>query len=135
MSIHKIQHPLFVKRATNSSIHLKEGQIVKGKVMKLYSNHRAEIRIGTKTLIAQLETYISVGKDYYFQVQEKNNQIYLQVAQGERHGKISNLQSLMKQMQIKETSMNTLFLEKLITNGIPFNRAQLVQAIKLLQAS
>ena len=135
MSIHKIQHPLFVKRATNSSIHLKEGQIVKGKVMKLYSNHRAEIRIGTTTLIAQLETSLSVGKDYYFQVQEKNNQIYLQVAQGERHGKISNLQSLMKQMQIKETSMNTLFLEKLITNGIPFNRAQLVQAIKLLQAS
>lgn len=135
MSIHKIQHQLFAKRATNSSIHLREGQIVKGKVMKLYSNHRAEIRIGTTTLIAQLETSLSVGKAYYFQVQEKNDQIYLQVAQGGGHDKISNLLSLMKQLQIKETGMNTLFLEKLITNGIPFNRAQLVQAIQLLQSS
>lgn len=135
MAINKIQHHLFAKRTENKVIHLKEGQLVKGKIIKLYSDHRAEIKIGTTTLIAQLETSLSVGNSYYFQVQEKHDQIYLQVVQGDRYNGSPTIHSLMKQLQIKETSMSTMLLEKLITNGVPFNRTQIVQALQLLQSS
>ena len=135
MAINKIQHHLFAKRTDNNVIHLKEGQIVKGKIIKLYSDHRAEIRIGTTTLIAQLETSLSVGNSYYFQVQEKHDQIYLQVVQGDRYNGSPTIHSLMKQLQIKETSMSTMLIDKLITNGVPFNRTQIVQALQLLQSS
>lgn len=133
MAISKIQHHFFEHQAKNQPLRLREGQIVEGKIEQLYQDDRAKVRIGSSTLIAQLQTALSVGESYYFQVSESNEQIYLQVVQGEGTNRTANLEALMNQLQVKGSKVNMQFLEGLISRGIPFNPSQIHQALDILQ--
>lgn len=133
MSVSKIQHHIFNQPYKNDVVHLKEGQIVEGKIMQIYPDNRAKVRIGSTTLIAQIETALSVGESYYFQVSEANEQIYLQVVQADGKNQPANLDALMAQLQLKGTKSNRQLLASLIALGIPFNRSQLEQAVVILQ--
>lgn len=133
MAISKIQHYFYQQRDVEKTLQLREGQIIEGKILKLYPDDKAKVRIGSTTLIAQLETALRVGESYYFQVSESNEQIYLQVVQTEGKNNTANIEALLQQLQIKPTKFNRQFVHNLITSGIPFNRAQLEQAIHILQ--
>lgn len=133
MAISKIQHHFFEHQAKNQPLRLREGQIVEGKIEQLYQDDRAKVRIGSSTLIAQLQTALSVGESYYFQVSESNEQIYLQVVEGEGTNRTANLEALMNQLQVRGSRVNMQFLEGLISRGIPFNPSQIHQALDILQ--
>lgn len=133
MALNKIQHHFLENQTKNQVLRLREGQIVEGKIEQLYQDDRAKVRIGSSTLIAQIQTALSVGESYYFQVSESNEQIYLQVVQGEGTNRTANLETLMNQLQVRGSKVNRQFLEGLISRGIPFNPAQIHQALDILQ--
>src|SRR5699024_5170495 len=54
-------------------ISLREGQIIQGKITKSYPNNRTATQIGNHKRIAEITTSLSVGKQYFFQVQEADN--------------------------------------------------------------
>lgn len=58
---------------------LRNGQIIQGKVMKLFPNQRAEIQIGGQKVIAKLDASLTLHRSYHFQVQIKGGIIYLHV--------------------------------------------------------
>src|SRR5699024_8338084 len=64
-------------------ISLLEGKIIQVKITKIYPNNRAAIQIGNHKLIAEITTSLSVGKQYFFQVQKPDN-VQLRVL-GEQH--------------------------------------------------
>lgn len=132
MPINKIQDQFFQHQSRNHVLQLREGQIIKGKIEQLYTDDKARVKIGNSTLIAQIETALSVGQSYYFQVNEKNDQVYLQVVQGDSRNRTANLDSLLNQLQVKSTKVNRQFIEQLMTQGIPFNRTDLEQALTIL---
>src|SRR5699024_1044499 len=84
------------------------------------------------TLIAQLETALSIGESYYFQVNEKNDHVYLQVLQGDSMNRTADLDTLLAKMQIKPSKVNRQFVHELISRGIPFNQSELKQALQIL---
>lgn len=133
MTVSKVQHHFFEHQARNHVLQLREGQIIEGKIIQLYQDDRAKVRIGSSTLIAQIQTALSVGESYYFQVSESDEQIYLQVVQGDTTNRTANLDTLMTQLQVKGTKANRQMLEGLISRGIPFNPAQIHQALQILQ--
>lgn len=136
MVVNRIQANVLTQRTKQQVLRLQEGQVVEGKITKLYGNQRAEIKIGSTTLIAQIEASLSVGKSYYFQVQDMGGDIYLKVLH-ELKGQAAtfNVHELMDQLQVRITNQTLPFVETLIRNGIPFNRQQLHDAIQLLHSS
>lgn len=120
----------------NTSNHiapLKKGQIIQGRVLKLFPGNKAQIQIGQHKMIAQLQASLHAGGNYYFQVVENDQVLELKVL-GERSstqvGKTA-LQ-LLEQLGLKQTKTNMVFLQELMRDQIPFDKSQLSQAFQLL---
>lgn len=113
---------------------LREGQIVQGRITKIYPNNRAAIQIGNHKLIAEITTSLSVGKQYFFQAQKADN-VQLKVL-GEQHAtnKITNMDValILQQLGLKANKINQMMIRQLIQDKIPFNKEQVHQAISLL---
>src|SRR5690625_1477000 len=58
---------------------IKVGQIIQGKILKLYPNQKAQIQLGSQIMIAQLEAALAVGERYHFQVEATDDLIHLKV--------------------------------------------------------
>lgn len=114
---------------------LRENQIIQGKITKIYPNNKAEIQIGGHKLVAEILTPLSVGKNYFFQVQEADH-IQLKVL-GEQlqqpRGNGLSMEALLNQLGLKLTKLNNSLVEQLVNDKIPFNKEQLEQAFSILK--
>jgi len=121
-------------KSPEAKLMLRNGQIALGKVNKIYPNNRAEVQIGGHRLIAQIETPLSVGERYIFQIEQKENQmIHLKVISSQI-SEINNnhIQTLLRQLSIGINDVNMTFVQSLINKRIPFNQQELVQLLQLL---
>lgn len=57
----------------------KSGQLVIGKIIKLFPNQKAEVQIGSQKMIATLDVSLRTGEQYWLQVQPGDEQIKLKV--------------------------------------------------------
>lgn len=121
-------------KGSESTQTLKDGQIVQGRILKLYPKNKALIQIGLNKLIAQLEASLTLGNRYHFQVQTLGDLIYLTVL-GDKLKKQSNVNSseLLRQLGLKNTKENVSLVQLLSSNNIPFNPAQLKKALNILE--
>src|SRR5690625_1044587 len=94
------------------------------------------IQIGLKKLVAQLETPLTLGDKYHFQVNVANDIIYLRML-GEKLTEQSakNSSTLLKQLNLKTTKDNVTFIQSLLSDNIPFNGEQLKKALTVLDQS
>lgn len=113
---------------------LRPGQIIQGKILRLFPENKAEILLGKERLIASLEVGLQVGGKYHFQVQSIAESIQLKVMgeklQGEGEADIGRLLS---QLGLKESKPNLNLLATLTRLKIPFDKQQLTQAVHLLK--
>jgi len=112
---------------------LKTGQIVEGKVAKLYPNQKALIQVGSRQMVAQLETALTVGERYHFQVKVSEDTVYLKVL-GEQSSKNpeQSLVQLMNRLGITAGKSEVAFVKNLIDQHIPFQKEQVKQALTIL---
>lgn len=135
-----IQH-LAGQRITSSQVSsstqtLRPGQIVQGKIVKLFPNNKAQIQLGTQKMIAQLEASLTVGGKYHFQVQASDNVIHLKVIGEQLKNQANvNMMSLMRQLGLHATKSNIALMQSLISEKIPFSKEQLQKAFQLLDGA
>lgn len=112
---------------------LKPGQIVQGKIVKLYPNNKAQIQIGSQKMIAQLEACLTIGENYYFQVKSNADVAHLQVV-GERmkDNVVENMRQLLQGLGIKATKPTIALMRQLMENKILFDKEQLMKAFQLV---
>src|SRR5690625_937251 len=112
---------------------LRDGQIVQGKILKIHPNNRAEIQIGQNKMVAEITTPLSVGRQYFFQVQTSDQLVQLKVI-GEhlRQDASENMMHLLQQLGLKATKVNMQFIQLLMNEKVPFNKSELQQALQLL---
>lgn len=112
---------------------LKPGQIVQGKIVKLYPNNKAQIQLGSQTMIAQLEASLTIGENYHFQVKSNGDVTHLKVV-GERLKRSvnDNMQMLLQGLGMKATKANIALMEQVMKDKIPFDRDELMQAFHIL---
>src|SRR5699024_12701558 len=114
-------------------ISLREGQIIQGKITKIYPNNRAAIQIGNHKLIAEITTSLSVGKQYFFQVQKADN-VQLRVL-GEQHAtnKITNMDValILHQLELKANKVKQTMIRQLIKDKITSNKININQTVTL----
>ncbi|RYG73888.1 hypothetical protein EU245_04865 [Lentibacillus lipolyticus] len=138
MSVHKSPANRMTSSAkiSNAPQVLRPGQIIQGKIMKLYPGQKAQIKIGPQRMIAQLEASLTVGGKYHFQVQPSDNVIHLRVigdkVQNQRSG---NTSELLQQLGLKASKSNAALIQSLIKEKIPFTKEQLQQALHLLNGA
>ncbi|SHF51167.1 hypothetical protein [Ornithinibacillus halophilus] len=118
----------------NTNEPLQPGRILKGSVLHLYPNQKARIQLGNREMVAQLKASLSIGTSYHFQVQSITNQsIHLKVLGKELKGdERDNASQLLQQLGIKSSRANASFVQRLLTENIPFNREELTAALHIL---
>ncbi|UJL47921.1 hypothetical protein KFZ58_08755 [Virgibacillus sp. NKC19-16] len=135
MSVHQVA----LNRSTNMNHTqqvLRSGQIIQGKIVKLYPDNKAQLQLGSQRMVAQLEAALSTGEKYHFQVRTKDNAIHLKVLGEQLKNRTQeNVTQLLHQLGLKVSKANTAFVQTLIHENIPFDKNQLLQAFQLLNSS
>ena len=67
------------KMNSDSNPTFKDGQILYGKINKLYPNQMAEVQIGNQKIVANLEAPLQTGERYLLQVQQNTGHLLLKV--------------------------------------------------------
>lgn len=112
---------------------LKEAQIVQGKITKIFNGQKAQIQIGSHTLLAEVSAPLTVGERYFFQVVGTDERIHLKViGESLKPGTDQSVEMLMEKLGIRQTKISMDFIKKLTQEKIPFHQQQLIQAIGLL---
>ncbi|WP_284139934.1 MULTISPECIES: hypothetical protein [unclassified Virgibacillus] len=121
-------------KTTSSSNELRPGQIVQGKILKLYPNNKAAIQLGSKMMIAQLEAALTVGEKYFFQVQQTADMVHLKVVNEQvTLNSEDSMMQLLKQLGFKATKGMNIFTQLLVYEKIPFDVQQLQKAFPILE--
>src|SRR5690625_250698 len=134
MSIYNVARQL-TSTAKQSEPHvLRSGQIVQGKILKIYPYNKAQIQLGSQKMTAQLEASLTTGQQYHFQVQAMDDVIRLKVLVEQIPNQLQeNVQNIMQQLGLKTTKTSVLLIQELIKEKIPFGKDQLVKAFQLLE--
>ncbi|WP_272030481.1 hypothetical protein [Oceanobacillus kimchii] len=137
MSIHRLLGDKAVQQVhLPSHQQLKSGDVVQGKVIKLFPDHKAKINLAGKQMIAQLETPLIIGERYHFQVKHTQDQIlHLQVlANNFKNNTEQSAIQLIQQLGLKPTKISVAFMQSLIKQQMPFNQNSFIQSVHLLQS-
>ncbi|URM31729.1 hypothetical protein LLY41_15070 [Cytobacillus firmus] len=91
---------------------LRPGQIVSGKVAKLFPNQTAEVQIGLHKMIAQLETPLSADNRYWFRVEPGEGLLRLRVMESVNgQSKGAPAESLLSQLGMKLSRENKMLIQ------------------------
>lgn len=114
---------------------LATGQIVQGKVLKIYPNQKALIQIGGQKMVAQLEAPLSVGERYHFQATVTDQTIYLRVLGEQSSGNNeASIAKLLSRLGLASGKNEVSFTQSLMDSNIPFQKDQLKAAFSIMQS-
>lgn len=135
MGIHQISRDRMI-HAIHEHQTIKVGQIIQGKILKLYPNQKAQIQLGSQIMIAQLEAALAVGERYHFQVEATDDLIHLKVI-GEhlKNRPQTHITELLQALGLKTSKGNIEAVQNLMLEKVPFTRAQLAQGFALLDGA
>lgn len=116
---------------------LKDGQMIYGKVQKIYSNQTANITIGQTKITAVLDAPISVGKGYWFQVQSSGDVKELKVLQsnGGSQSIKEMAQQLLHHLSLPQSKESTTLAQFFVKNQIPITKENFQQALQWINES
>jgi hypothetical protein len=116
---------------------LRPGQIINGKIIKLFPEQIAEIQIGNQKMIAQLETPLSANERYWFQVQPGEGKVRLKViATGSEEGKQSeSLSRILGEFSLPANKENLELVRFFLKEQLPVSREILQQASEWLKSA
>lgn len=114
------------------------GDVIKGKVMKLFPNQTALVQFNGSPLVAQLQAPLTANTAYWFEVQPKlNGKLQLKVItelQGmPERGEMMN--SLLKELRLPPTKMNEKLITSLIEKNLPLPKNHLSSISSWLSSS
>ncbi len=134
MHFSKVSNMPSLNPIRNGPVPLRSGQIIQGKVLKLYPENKAEISLGGNRFVAKLEVGLELGARYHFQVVANASMLQLRVLGDQlKREETTNLLKLLKSLGIKSSKQNLQLLQLITNYAIPFDKAELQSAIQLLK--
>ncbi|MBS8263442.1 hypothetical protein DYI25_03185 [Mesobacillus boroniphilus] len=127
---------LFNQKTTQQikTAEFRPGQIINGKILKLYPEQVAEVQIGNQKMIAQLEAPLSANERYWFQVQPGEGKVHLKVIGSGTEDKVQlgSLAKILGEFSMQPTKENLELVRFFIKEQLPVNRELLKQASEWL---
>lgn len=113
------------------------GQIINGKIIKLFPEQIAEVQIGGQKMIAQLEAPLSAHERYWFQVMPGEGKVHLKVmgASTEDGKQPESLTRVLGEFSLAPTKENLELVRFFIKEQLPVNREILQQASEWLKST
>ncbi|MCS0787235.1 hypothetical protein NX021_03570 [Cytobacillus firmus] len=114
----------------------KPGQIVSGKIVKLFPNQTAEVQIGSHKAIAQLEIPLSANIRYWFKVEPGEGMLRLKVMESaDRPGAAAPAESLLRQLGMQLSSENKMLIQFFLREQLPITGETLKMASEWIKES
>lgn len=127
---------LFNQKTTQQikTAEFRPGQIINGKIIKLYPEQVAEVQIGSQKMIAQLEAPLSANERYWFQVQPGEGKVHLKVigSGAEDKGQPGSMAKMLGEFSMQPTKENIELVRFFIKEQLPVNRELLKLASEWL---
>lgn len=104
------------------------GQIFRGKVEKIFPNHTAIVQVGREKLVAHLQVGLTLGENYWFQVESLEGKPQLKVLQmnGESNPDDKTMiQNLLKEMNLPSSKNNIESVQFLLKEGMPLSKGMI----------
>jgi hypothetical protein len=113
------------------------GQIINGKIIKLFPEQIAEVQIGSQKMIAQLEAPLSAHERYWFQVMPGEGKVHLKVmgASTEDGRQPESLTRILGEFSLAPTKENLELVRFFIKEQLPVNREILQQVSEWLKSA
>jgi hypothetical protein len=122
---------LFNQKTTQQTkiTEFRPGQIINGKIIKLFPDQVAEVQIGNQKMVAQLEVPLSANERYWFQVQPGEGKVHLKLisSSAEEKGQTGNLTRILSEFGLQPTKENLDLVRFFIKEQLPVN----VELLKL----
>ncbi|MFE4893927.1 hypothetical protein [Peribacillus butanolivorans] len=130
-----VSSPIEKKGSTS----LKNGQILFGKVNRIYPNQTTEVQIGHQKMIATLDTPLQAGEMYWFQVQQPNEgKVVLKVLDSPNVN-ISSLKGataqLLSHLGISPEPEAASLAEYLLKNQLPITKDTFLSALQWVKTA
>ncbi|KAB7668624.1 hypothetical protein [Bacillus sp. B1-b2] len=123
MNINHITQGIFSENQLGTkSLQLRDGQIVFGKINKLFPQQMAEVQIGNQKMMANLSIPLSLHNQYWFQVDLTKDKPILKVLGEPKDGEKVNVSSLLRQLSLPETNESKALIQNLLTNNLPVTK-------------
>lgn len=120
-----------------SKMTFQPGQILNGKIIKLFPNGIASLQVGSQKIVAQLEASLDVKHRYWFQVQPGDGKIKLKVVGTVPESRLSqdgtSITGLMNQLSISTKDVKEETLRFFIKEQLPINQEMIHKSAELLK--
>ncbi|MFV8827132.1 hypothetical protein [Alkalihalobacterium sp. APHAB7] len=117
------------------TLHLSQGQLFQGRVLKFFPNHLASLQLGNMTVTAKLEVPLTAGQKYWLEVVRAEGVPQLKILDDNavrRDGQQTQAQVL-QQLGLPANKVNDLLIRHLATEQIPFTKEVFEKGAQLLQ--
>ncbi|MGE7767704.1 hypothetical protein [Peribacillus sp. NPDC096540] len=118
---------------------LKNGQILFGKVNRIYPNQTGEVQIGHQKMIATLDSPLQAGERYWFQVQQPNEENVVLKVLDSPIMNFSNLKGgasqLLAHLGISPEPEATRLAEYLLKNQVPITKDTFLSALQWVKSA
>ncbi|MBP3952054.1 hypothetical protein [Bacillus suaedae] len=121
----------------NRPVSLTPGQIIQGKVVKLFPNNIASLQINGIQLTGVLEAPLTAGERYWFEVKESKGLPHLQVLDAKSskttgQPQAASVERLLQQLGLANVKMAEAFTSFLTKQNINFSKQTIVTGSQLL---
>ena len=128
----------YTKMNSDSNPTFKNGQIIYGKINKLYPNQMAEVQIGNQKILANVDAPLQTGERYLLQVQQNIGNLLLKVLDSEAtsnmNGKASaTAQQIISHLGGSASGEATELVEFLMKNQLPIKKDTFQLAMQWLK--
>ncbi|MEB1810069.1 MAG: hypothetical protein LPK26_22685 [Bacillaceae bacterium] len=117
------------------TLHLSQGQLFQGRILKFFPNHLASLQLGNRTVTAKLEVPLTAGQKYWLEVVRAGGVPQLKILDDNavrRDGQQTQAQVL-QQLNLPVNKVNDLLIRHLAIEQIPFTKEVFEKAAHLLQ--
>ncbi|WP_409305403.1 hypothetical protein [Peribacillus sp. SCS-155] len=117
----------------------KAGQILYGKIVKIYPHQIAEVHIGSQKLFAQLDAPLAAGGRYWLQVQPGEGKLQLKVLPSDavagKDGLDHSAQQILTHLSLGSTKESVELAKFLFQNQLPITKESFIKALEWLKSS
>ncbi|RFU63298.1 hypothetical protein [Peribacillus glennii] len=118
---------------------LQAGQIIHGKINKIYPNQTAEVQIGNQKIMASLDAPLKAGERYWLQVQPGGGRLQLKVLHGSDKAAEGGIKGaaiqLLAHLAVPQNRESVELANYLLRNQLPVTKDSFVMSLGWLKTS
>ncbi|MET3682119.1 hypothetical protein ABID56_000198 [Alkalibacillus flavidus] len=135
VEVNKAFQSIRVGRQESSSLNLREGQVVSGRVSKFYPDNKAQVQIGQQQVVAQLNANLQSNQNYLLQVNQTSPSVHLQVVSEKAvNSPLDAAKTLLQATNQQASRQETMMLAQMLREQMPVSQQNIGTLLSLARS-